>query len=369
MIPQDVAKAVDAFYLAGFDRSQWQDGLNKFCSSIGAYAAITVPRVNAENTVNLPFSPHLEEFANQFVSEGWYLRDFRAENGWPLTDYGQRIVLEQDIATPEVHERNPIYQDLFLSHRLKWWAGITFKTPEHHYVLSVFRQTHEEPFSETDRALFDLVSDHLGRAVTIAERMATIHTEASLNAFEAAGEAVIVLDGRGWVVDMTGRAGALLGDGLYVVGRRLIASAPKAEKALRALLVGGQDGAPIHRDPVLIPRPARRPLLVDCIPVPDRLDGAFLFARHIVLLTDLDHRPVPVARQLMRIFRFSPSECGIAQDLSEGLTLSEAAERRSITRETVRSHLKSMFHKTGINRQSDLVALLHGLARRARPPS
>ncbi len=110
MLPEGVRAAVDGLYEAGFERGLWQAGLARLCDAIGADSAITVPRVATEDTINLPFSSDLTEFAERFVVDGWHLDDYRANRGWPLTDRGQTIVLEQDIATEEDHQREPIYR-------------------------------------------------------------------------------------------------------------------------------------------------------------------------------------------------------------------------------------------------------------------
>ena len=53
----------------------------------------------------------------------------------------------------------------------------------------------------------------------------------------------------------------------------------------------------------------------------------------------------------------------LAQALSSGTSLAEAASRFAITAATARSQLKAIFAKTGASRQSDLVRLVAGLAR------
>src|SRR5690554_2956939 len=101
MLPDRVRTAIDDIYYAGYDRAHWQAGLAKFCKAIGVKNAITVPRIAAEDTIYLPYSEDLEDFAQAFVGDGWYQRDLRAARGWPLTDHGQNIVLEQDITSEE----------------------------------------------------------------------------------------------------------------------------------------------------------------------------------------------------------------------------------------------------------------------------
>ncbi len=62
-------------------------------------------------------------------------------------------------------------------------------------------------------------------------------------------------------------------------------------------------------------------------------------------------------------YRLTPAEARLAQALSGGEALAEAASRFAITAATARSQLKAIFAKTGATRQADLVRLVAGLAR------
>lgn len=364
MLPDRLRAAVDTIYEAGYDRAHWQAGLAQLCAAIGSRNALTVPRVAAEETLHLPYSEGLEDFAQEFVAGGWYLRDLRAQRGWPLTDRGQKIVLEQDITTEDDHRREPMYQELLRPHGQWRWAGITFRTPDRQYVLSTFRPPSGTPFTETERALFLELSGHLARAVTIAERLGAEHALSGKHTLEALGEAAIFLDGAGRIIDMTLRAESLLGDGVTAVQRQLVATRPADQRAIEARIAQAIAEGPGSEGPLHIARPGRRPLLLDVLPAPTRFDGPFLFARLILLLIDLDEKPLPAAAVLSAVFGLTPAEVGLAQDLAAGLTLAEAADKRGIARETARTHLKALFHKTDTNRQSALISMLHSVSRR-----
>jgi DNA-binding CsgD family transcriptional regulator len=52
------------------------------------------------------------------------------------------------------------------------------------------------------------------------------------------------------------------------------------------------------------------------------------------------------------------AEARLASMLADGISLEEAAEALLVSIQTVRSQLKSVFAKTGVTRQAELVALL-----------
>ena len=59
-----------------------------------------------------------------------------------------------------------------------------------------------------------------------------------------------------------------------------------------------------------------------------------------------------------RLFDLTLAESSLALALADGLTLDEASDRLSIRKNTARAHLRSIFAKIGVRRQTTLVRLL-----------
>ena len=59
-----------------------------------------------------------------------------------------------------------------------------------------------------------------------------------------------------------------------------------------------------------------------------------------------------------RLFGLTPAEAQLASRLARGGTLEDAAQELNVTRNTVRTQLQSIFQKTGVNRQTDLIRVL-----------
>lgn len=79
-----------------------------------------------------------------------------------------------------------------------------------------------------------------------------------------------------------------------------------------------------------------------------------------IYLTDPEN-PIPIANDaLMSVYGLSEREAKVAVAIANGRDLGEIAAMHHVSPQTVRSQLKSIFRKTGVNRQSDLVRLLIG---------
>ena len=63
----------------------------------------------------------------------------------------------------------------------------------------------------------------------------------------------------------------------------------------------------------------------------------------------------------MKLFGLTPMEGNLLLALGEGQTLKQYSEDHHVTYNTARTHLRSVFAKTGTSKQSDLVRLVSGL--------
>lgn len=94
--------------------------------------------------------------------------------------------------------------------------------------------------------------------------------------------------------------------------------------------------------------------------LPCRNGAAYVPARLKVLITitDPSSRPSSRAQVLCELFRLTPAEARISMLLASGIELNAIAESTRTTPNTVRSHLKSIYQKTNVSKQSQLVRLI-----------
>lgn len=86
-------------------------------------------------------------------------------------------------------------------------------------------------------------------------------------------------------------------------------------------------------------------------------DGSLPYA--LVYLKDAQSAAMIDPKEVQMLFALTPAEANIAVALAEGLTLSEYSELKGISIGTARIQLKSVFSKTGVNRQAELVRKLY----------
>jgi DNA-binding CsgD family transcriptional regulator len=83
----------------------------------------------------------------------------------------------------------------------------------------------------------------------------------------------------------------------------------------------------------------------------------------VLLIESVDDGVLPVEETLRANFALTPSEARFACALADGASVTDAAARQGITRETARTHLKRIYAKTDVSHQTALVALVYRLRR------
>jgi DNA-binding CsgD family transcriptional regulator len=87
-------------------------------------------------------------------------------------------------------------------------------------------------------------------------------------------------------------------------------------------------------------------------------------ARVIVLLIDPETGTPPDPALVRDVLGLTLGEARVAALVGSGIPPRDAAEQLHISEETARTVLKRVFHKTGLERQSELAALLSRLMLR-----
>lgn len=211
---------------------------------------------------------------------------------------------------------------------------------------------------------FDGLLLHLNRAIALSSRLETADVERTLGS-ELLGRlsiGTVFLDAERRVVAMTGAADDLVGrgDGLQLRAGMLTATCGNEDRVLQNAIRQAIDACGGDETTVLQiqRRGDDRTLGVVVQPVArgDRTGGIVCS----VLIRDGEAANEPQVDILRRLFELTPAEAVLTSILSMGHTLDEASEELAISRNTARAHLRSIFSKCGINRQTELVRLVLG---------
>ena len=207
------------------------------------------------------------------------------------------------------------------------------------------------------------LAPHLRQFARVRHAMANAGAlSASLTALLENGRSgFIQLDRHGRILDANDRARETLleRDGLCDEAGALAAKTPGENAKLQRLLAGalspcGSQGA---GGTMKITRTATRtPVVIEICPVrPDGGDYRGRGVAALVLLVDPAARPRIDPAFAAAILRLSPKEGRVAVDLAAGQTVAGIAAELDCGESTIRTHVRRIYRKLAVNKQTDLV--------------
>jgi len=234
--------------------------------------------------------------------------------------------------------------------------------------LRFSRRREEDRFSDADRSLLTLITPHLQRATQFYAKLSRTTTERDVyaGAVDQLSVATIILDEQGRLLNNNSVAKHLLdeNDGLYLRNKHLHIDDRKIDqalqKALSTVIEAQQRGETSVIRALRVPRSSGRAdlgMVIRPVPSSEWSEGqsspcAALF------ISDPDLRESASQLILGELFNLTPAEANLAILLSRGLNLAEVSETQSISQHTARAQLKSIFAKTNVSRQAELVRLV-----------
>lgn len=259
-------------------------------------------------------------------------------------------------------DRSEFYQDFLMPHQLRY--GLFVKVDEDASSFTMFasmRALGQQPFGVKHQQAGHRISTDLQRVVQLQR-----HTQALRMQAEFGAKALDALAFALWVVDGTGRirygnrqAETLLGDATvdFVTRSGLLTCRSSPYKERLAALIVNATRFPAIAGGMLLKDAREHKVLVVPLPACSRLNHDWQIPLALVL--GLQANSHLSSLQLMStLYDFSPAEVRLAAAMLTGHSLERYASDVQLTLNTVRTQLKSLFHKTGTSRQAELVALL-----------
>jgi DNA-binding CsgD family transcriptional regulator len=232
------------------------------------------------------------------------------------------------------------------------------------YTLWVFRELAAPGFDTEEASVCEILVSQLKRGTELSARIGATEIERALysRVMDRLSVGVVILDENARIVKCSAAAEAALAsrDGIQLHAGRLRATSAREDRdlqaAIRAALQSVAVGdVPASRGLSLTRSSASRNLGVIVQPVPD---GRVTSARVAIYIRDPEASAEVEGELVRQLFDLTPAEAAVARRLTAGLSLEDAASSLDISRNTARAHLRSIFSKSGITRQTELVRLM-----------
>lgn len=280
----------------------------------------------------------------------------------------ERVATISDLLAPDDWRASQYYRDWCEPHGVFHVMAVDIELPHvGGYGFRVTRPAEAPPFSAADRSLCEHLIPHLRRALGL---YSAVNHDRQVDSMyrHAMGQlmvAVFVLDKDGVILERNAMADDIvaLGDGISVASQKLCASFPaenrKLYQMIQKVLTHDKLGEPAMVEAMSLSRPSGRVawgVVAQAIHATEWTEGKKRPCV-AVFMRDAESRAEPPARLAQQLFQLTPAETALAIQLANGLSLDEASEVLNIRRNTARAHLRSIFSKTGVRRQTELVRI------------
>ncbi len=345
-----------SFLDAAWDPALWPEALALASQGLGAAGAALLPIKGT--TPESAWSSALDELAVGYFRGGWYLRDGRTATIPKILSQG--IAIDLDGITLEEMKHNDFYQDYLARLGFKHYAGLRIDAGDELWALSLQRRILEAPFSPDEQRRIATWGRRLSNAATLSVDVSKVRGRALTDLFASLGKPALLLDRFGCVVEFNTTARDLMPDTLLIRRQKVQLGDRRAMQLLDEAIGTMLRPASAVRTagPILIRNELGPAFSISLTALTGPPASPFARARILLLLNDLGARPMVRAEQLSRAFGLSSGEAKLAVALSGGASLQDAAHELGIANETARTRLKGVFAKTGVNRQTALIALI-----------
>jgi DNA-binding CsgD family transcriptional regulator len=237
-------------------------------------------------------------------------------------------------------------------------------------LFGIFRKTHDGIADEDSKRRMRLIAPHVRRAVLIGKAidLKTAQSASFADALDGLSAAMFMVQTNGRIVHANAAGHAMLAASgfLYAASDRLMVRDVRTHHALMDVLVAADSGdGAVGARGVALPLATRDggAYLAHVLPLTSgaRKKAGSAYAAAAAIFVRKAELELPSTPEIIaRHYRLTPSELRVLLAVIEVGGVPQVAEALGIADTTVKTHLGSVYGKTGTSRQADLVKLVAG---------
>ncbi len=353
---------------------KWQSVLDDFAPIMNAAGAavLAFDPIYAEHHVNiinsnfLKIAPHfIHEFNERFgaVEKEGYAQ--------MALDPKRKFISDMEgmgVRTLEEHAQLPVVQYLNENFNVRHRAASCLNLERIWTdLITVQFSSDRGPITDQEREIGAFFLDHFAKSVELGRAFGVLKSRFNgvLSALDRFHIGIFVLSPSGAVVVKNAEAERILGAGdgisLSREGKMLPADDSKRAELTdaigKAVHTAQAENNRAETTLTLKRQSGEDPYLVEVAPIRDDGEIESQFNGCLVFVIDPAKTDVVSTEGMKVLYGLSASESEICKLVAEGFETDEMAETRNITRETVRSYIKKILQKTGVNNRVQLVRL------------
>ncbi len=354
-------------YDAALNPAMWVDVLKQAARFVGGSAASLYSRDVVRKTGNVVYQFGIDlQYEQLFLDK--YIKLDPTAIGYFLAD------IEDPVSAAMVMD----YDEFLETRFYKEWAKPQGLVDSVHAMLEksiataaalvVFRHERDGLVDDETRRRMRLIVPHVRRAALISKviELKTAEAATFADTLDGIGAGMLLVDATGHVVhaNLAGHAMLAKSDVLHAAGRRLVVNDPQADQALADIFAtAGNGDAAVGIKGVAVPLVARdgQRHVAHVLPLTSgarrRAGAGYAAAAALFVHKATLDTPSP-PEVIAEAYKLTPTELRVLLAVVEVGGVPEVAEALGIAETTVKTHLGSVYRKTGRSRQADLVKLV-----------
>lgn len=370
---RELSEVLGNIYDAAGDATLWAPLIGSLAERTKSTSAALVIQAFDQDLYAISTSWRLpEEFARAY-QEYYHSLDIWAEVVVPNRDKypGGYVCTSESLCPISQMRKKEFYNDLLVTGGIEHALFELVENSESCVAaVALYRDKSGVQFAEPELRLLRFLAPHLRRAFGLYRRFSALKSrnEGVESALDMLPTGVMFFDCKGEIILTNRSAAACLAerDGLLVTRSRLLAEVTAQSSALQKTIqqaAATSSGNGVWAGGiVVVSRRDRPPLQIQISPIRNSTIPVSGNVAAVAFINDPLRTQRPEREILRAVYGLSPAECRVAALLSDGKSTREICDTVGVSENTVRSQIKSIFSKMGVNRQSELIRLLIGYA-------
>jgi DNA-binding CsgD family transcriptional regulator len=372
---ETVSKLLGSLYDAAADPALWDLFLQQLAQSTGARSAGLVMLDVGQDVLTISRSWEVDPEANRLYEEHYGSMDVWAQRG--LSKPAGYVCNSEVLCSLEELATTEIYNDFMARFGVEHGLfGVVENSRSRWASVSLYRDSSCPAFQDSELQILRFLAPHMQRAFKLHFRFSELSARSVglETALDMLPTGVIFLGTKGEVVLMNRSARAFVAqkDGLLTnrdgLRAERLGESTMLEKAILQAVSTSNGAGVVSGGTVLVSRRARPPLQIQISPIRNSVVQTSQPIAAVAFVLDPLRRERPAQEVLRALYGLTPAECRVALLLGDGHAPGKIAGMVGVSDNTVRSQIKSIFSKTGVKRQGELIRLLLSNAELAIQP-
>lgn len=354
---------IQNIYDAALDINEWSNVIANLADLLDAHGGILryINRDRSGKHFGVQFgydNNYIEQYNNHYYQIDNFNTKLKGSEG-------RCIRVSRDNFHEWFERSDPFYNEFLMKYDVYNMMGANIiENEQGHFVLGMHRSPKAGMFSAEDMATYNLLAPHLKKAIEIQNLLHEHQQQcqAGYDAIDCLPFGMIFLDQYKKPIWYNKRAREIVANrkSLKITADRVRCHHPSESQKLSQLIDNALSQGRYQGGRMLLKGNTGN-LTLFVVPLGQQHHQYSALAdqaRVVIFIGDSSIDRNAPADVLQMLYTLTPAEARLVNGLCEGLTIQEMEKAYGLRANTLRSQLKSVFHKTGTNRQAELVALV-----------